>query len=205
MFGFIPKNDNFFEFFDNAARNIVEGTKVLDELFANPSESKEKSDLIKDIEHAGDKITHDTMNTLNKTFVTPIDREDIHSLICALDDVMDYIDDAANKFHLYKFGEATNEVKEMSAILLKCSAETVKAVTGLEKLDTSINEVCIEINSLENEADRISGNAIAQLFENEKDPIQLIKWKELYETLEEAADGFEDVANILEGIVVKHA
>lgn len=205
MFGFIPKSDNFFEFFDKAAINIVEGTKVLDELFQNPSQSKEKSDLIKDIEHAGDKITHDTMNTLNKTFVTPIDREDIHALICALDDVMDYIDDAANKFHLYKFGKATPAVLEMSKILLKCSEETVKAVTGLEKLDTSINKVCIEINSLENEADRISGKAIANLFDTEKDAIELIKWKELYETLEEAADGFEDVANILEGIVVKHA
>ena len=205
MFGFIPKNDNFFEFFDKAAINIVEGAKVLDELFENPSQSKEKSDLIKDIEHAGDKITHDTMNTLNKTFVTPIDREDIHALICALDDVMDYIDDAANKFHLYKFGEASVEVKEMSAILIKCSDATVKAVTGLEKLDTSISHLCIEINSLENEADRISSGAIAKLFEFEKDPIQLIKWKELYETLEEAADGFEDVANILEGIIVKHA
>lgn len=205
MFGFIPKNNNFFEFFDNAANNIVKGARVLEELFANPGESKEKSDLIKDIEHAGDKITHETMNTLNQTFVTPIDREDIHSLISALDDVMDYIDTAANKFHLYKFGESTPEVKEMAAILMKCAEETVKAVTGLEKLDTSIKHICIEINSLENEADRISSTAIAKLFENEKDPIQLIKWKELYETLEDAADGFEDVANILEGILVKHA
>jgi len=205
MFGFIPKNNNFFEFFDRAANNILSGARVLEELLQNPGDAGEKSKIIKDIEHVGDTITHETMKTLNKTFVTPIDREDIHSLICALDDVMDAIDEVADKFYRYKFKTTSEAAQKMAAILLKCAEETVRAATGLEKMDATINHICIEINSLENEADRISNDAIAKLFENEKDPIELIKWKELYEHLEDAADGFEDVANIMEGILVKHA
>jgi predicted phosphate transport protein (TIGR00153 family) len=205
MFGLVPKNENFFEFFDRAALNILEGARLLDELIEDAGDVEERAKLIKDLEHVGDTITHETVKMLNKTFVTPIDREDIHALISALDDVMDIIESVAIKIRLYKIREFPLEARELAHILLKSAEETVRAVSYLEKMDHTIHHICIELNSLENEADRISRSAIAKLFDEEKDPITLIKMKELYETLEWGSDKFEDVANILEGIVVKHA
>jgi predicted phosphate transport protein (TIGR00153 family) len=205
MFGLIPRNVDFFEFFDKAANNILGSARLLDELIEDGGDVTEKVKLIKDLEHEGDKITHETVKMLNKTFVTPIDREDIHSLSSALDDAIDLIDSVATKVHLYKIKDFPMEAKELAHILLKSAEETVRAVSYLERMDSTIHHICIELNSLENEADRISRSAIARLFEEEKDPITLIKLKELFETLEWASDKFEDVANILEGIVVKHA
>ena len=161
MFGLIPKNVDFFEFFDAAANNILKGARLLDDIIADDSGIEEKVRLMKDIEHAGDKVTHDTVKKLNQTFVTPIDREDIHALICALDDVMDFIDNVASKYMLYKLSDPPRPVKELTGILLKCAEETVRSVSYLEKLDSTIHHICIEINSLENEADRISRSAIA--------------------------------------------
>ncbi|MEE9614901.1 MAG: DUF47 family protein [Thermodesulfobacteriota bacterium] len=205
MFGLIPKNNNFFEFFDRAANNILVGARLLTELMEEGGDVTEKAKLIKDVEHEGDRITHETMKTLNQTFVTPIDREDIHALISGLDDVIDLMDSVTSKFHLYRVSEFPSEARELGRILFKSAEETVRAVSYLEKMDKTIHHICIELNSLENEADRITRSAIARLFDEEKDPIAVIKWKDLFETLEEAADKFEDVANILEGIVVKHA
>ena len=201
---FLPKTDNFFEQFGLAANNIVNGTRALKELFDEGNNTEEQVKLIKDLEHEGDKITHETVKMLNKTFVTPIDREDIHALITGLDDVMDYIDSAASRYYLYKMGNPPMAAKELAEILHRCAEETVRALTNLEKFDASIHHICIELNSLENEADRVVRSAIARLFEKEKDPIELIKWKELLESLEEAADKFEDVANTIEAIIVKH-
>lgn len=204
MFRFIPKNENFFEFFDNAANNIVSAARVLGEMFEEGSDTEEKAKLIKDLEHDGDTITHETIKTLHKTFITPIDREDIHALITELDDAMDFIDSVASRYHLYKMHSPPPEVKELTEIIFKSAEETVRALSYLEKFDKTIHHICIELNSLENEADRVVRSAIAKLFEEEKDPIQVIKWKELFETLEDTADKFEDIANTLEGIVVKH-
>jgi len=205
MFGLIPKNVHFFEYFDRAANNTLKGARLLDEIMATAGNIEEKVKLMKEIEHDGDKITHDTVHTLNKTFVTPIDREDIHALICALDDSMDLIDSIASRYLLYKLSSPQPPVKELCRILFKSAEETVRAVSYLEKFDPTIHHICIEINSLENEADRITRYAIAALFEELTDPFALIKWKEIYETFEDAADKFEDIANILEGIIVKHA
>ena len=205
MFGLIPKNESFFEFFDGAANNILTGARLLDEILGSSGGDLEtRVKTMKDIEHAGDKITHDTVKRLNQTFVTPIDREDIHALICALDDAMDLLDEVASKFFLYKLSDPPKPVMELSGIILKCAEETVRAVVDLEKLDSTIHHICIEINSLENEADRIKNMAIAALFDEIDDTKSLIKWKEIYETLEDAVDSFEDIANILEGILVKH-
>ncbi len=204
MFGLIPKNLDFFEFFDRAANNILKGARVLGELVED-GDIEEKAKLITEIEHDGDRITHDTVRMLNQTFVTPIDREDIHGLITALDDVIDFIDAFVIRVHLYKIKEFPAAARELAHILLKSAEETVRAISCLEKMDSTIHHICIELNSLENEADRISRAAIAKLFEEEKDPLTVIKWKELYETLELASDKFEDVANILEGIILKHA
>ena len=204
MFRFIPKNENFFEFFDNAANNIVSAARVLGEMFEEGSDTAQKAKLIKDYEHEGDTITHDTIKTLNKTFITPIDREDIHALTTELDDAMDFIDSVASRYQLYKMTSPPPEVKELAGIIFKCAEETVRALSYLEKFDKTIHHICIELNSLENEADRVVRTAIAKLFEEEKDPIQVIKWKEIFETLEDTANKFEDIANTLEGIIVKH-
>ena len=204
MFRFIPKNENFFEFFDNAANNIVSAARVLGEMFEEGADTAEKAKLIMDLEHKGDTITHETIRTLNKTFITPIDREDIHALSTELDDAMDFIDSVASRYNLYKMESPPPEVKELTDIIFKCAEETVRALSYLEKFDNTIHHICIEINSLENEADRVVRSVIAKLFEEEKDPIQIIKWKEIFETLEDTADKFEDIANTLEGIIVKH-
>ncbi len=202
---FMPKNENFFKCFNDAAENIVKGAELLKEIFDSGEITDEKVAKMKDIEHAGDKITHDTVMMLNKTFITPIDREDIHALICSLDDVMDLIDSITYKYALYKVGGATPQAKQLADILLRASVETVRGLKELKKLDLTVTTVCVELNSLENEADKVTREAIALLFDEVKDPFFLIKWKELYESLEEAADTFEDVANIVEGIVLKHA
>ena len=204
MAWFLPKNDNFFEQFDLAANNIVSGAMALQDLFSNAVNVEEKVKHIKDLEHTGDQITHDTVKMLNKTFVTPIDREDIHAIITGLDDVLDLIDSVASRYFLYKMGSPRPEVLELTQILCKCAEETVRAFTYLEKFDNTIHHICIELNSLENEADRVVRGAIARLFDEVTDPIEIIKWKELFEGLEDAADKFEDVANTLEGVVVKH-
>ena len=205
MFGLIPKNENFFEFFDQSANNILKGAALLKEIIEKVGDHDEKSKQMKETEHAGDKITHETVKKLNQTFVTPIDREDIHSLISGMDDILDLMDSVVNKINLYKITDYPPEAKDLAHILYKAAEETVRAISYLEKMDYTIHHICIELNSLENEADRISRSGIARLFEEEKDPINLIKQKEFLETLEMAADKFEDVANILEGIVVKNA
>ncbi|HBO85298.1 MAG TPA: DUF47 domain-containing protein [Deltaproteobacteria bacterium] len=205
MFRFIPKNENFFEMFDLAANNILKGARLLQELIESDRDIEEKVKTIKEKEHEGDKVTHRTVMMLNQTFVTPIDREDIHALICALDDVMDLIYSAADKYALYNLSNPPSEAKELVSIIYKSAEETVRAVTSLENMDKTIHHICIELNSLENDADRITRSAIARLFNEEKDPFSLIKWKEIFEDLELATDKFEDVANILEGIVLKHA
>lgn len=204
MFGLIPKNENFFELFDLAAINIQNATRVLNELMVQGDDVEERVKRIKDLEHEGDKITHDTIKRLNKTFVTPIDREDIHELISSMDDVVDFIDNVASKYRMYKLSDPPEPVKELTGILLRAGDETVRAVSSLEGMDPGIHHICIEINSLENEADRISMSAIAKLFDGGMEPLDVMKWKELYETLEDAADAFEDVANTLEGIILKH-
>ena len=201
---FLPKTDNFFEQFGLAANNIVNSTRALKELFEDDSNIEATVKLIKEYEHEGDKITHETVKMLNKTFVTPIDREDIHALITGLDDVIDYIDSAASRYFLYKMSKPPEAAKALTEILHKCAEETVRALSNLQKFDASIHHICIELNSLENEADRVVRSAIARLFENEKDPIEVIKWKELFDSLEDAADKFEDVANTIEAIIVKH-
>ncbi len=204
MFRFIPRNENFFELFDMAANNILNGARVLKEMVEEGG-TEERVDRMKDLEHEGDRITHDTVKMLNQTFVTPFDREDIHALICGLDDIMDLLDAVGCKYYMYKLKDSPAPVKELAEIIYRSAEETVRAISYLEKLDKTIHHICIELNSLENDADRIVRSAIAGLFDMEKDPFSLIKWKELYETLEETIDRFEDVANILEAIIVKHA
>ena len=203
MFRLIPREEKFFEFFEKAANNILEGAKVLVQMTdERGADLQERWKRLEDLEHVGDKITHQIIRKLNRTFITPIDREDIHSLAVALDDVMDLIEASAARMSLYKIKQPTEEARKLAQVILKSAQEIVKAVSNLERMD-NVMEHCIEINRLENMADEISREAIADLFDKGHDPMDVIKWKEIYETMEMATDGCEDVANIVESVALK--
>jgi predicted phosphate transport protein (TIGR00153 family) len=171
--------------------------------FENPAQSQRQ---IKELEHKGDSITHEIINKLNKTFITPLDREDIYALASKLDDILDLIDASAARVIMYNVETILPEAQSLGFIILQSCHAVDKAVAMLgKKTNEQIFEACVEINALENEADRVSREAISRLFDEEKDPIQLIKWKEIFETLERATDKCEDAANILESVVVKNA
>lgn len=206
MFGLLPKEEKFFKLFKDMTENIIAGAKLLKDMldnFDNPVESQRK---IKDVEHKGDSITHEIIQKLNKTFVTPLDREDIYALASKLDDILDLIDASAARVIMYNVDSIPPEAKSLGFIILQSCQAVDKAVAMLgQKTNEQIFAACVEINALENEADRVSREAISRLFDEEKDPIQLIKWKEIFETLERATDKCEDAANILESVVVKNA
>lgn len=205
MFGLIPKEEKFFAMFKEMAGNIIEGAQLLKEMLDNYDDPNGSQKRIKDVEHKGDNITHDIIKKLNKSFVTPLDREDIYALASALDDILDLVDASANRFVMYNVEKPTQEAKELAFLILKGCQSVEKAVSHLGGKFEHIYEHCVEVNAIENEADRVCREAISRLFDEEKDPIRLIKWKEIYETLERATDKCEDAANILESVVVKNA
>jgi uncharacterized protein len=198
------KDEKFFKIFKQMTVYILEAAEILQTMVDNP-----KDDLaplaakIKDLEHKGDELTHSVIDELNKTFITPIDREDIHDLSAALDDVLDLIDTTATRIVLFRITEPITAVPEMCAVLLNQAKTLGEAISDLQG-NAHVIERCIEINSLENDADRLFQVAIAALFEEVKDPIDVIKRKEIIETLEVATDKAEDVANVLESIIVKN-
>jgi uncharacterized protein Yka (UPF0111/DUF47 family) len=207
MFGFLPREEVFFDLFEQAARNVHDGALALVDLLENFVDVPQKAKKVKDIEHAGDKITHTTIERLNKTFITPIDREDIHDLICRIDDILDLIDTAVSRLMLYKIEKPTDDAKALGKVLVhatKIITELVPQMRNLKKTDALIQQ-CIAIHTQENEGDRIEQHALASLFENGHDPVLIIKWKDIYEDLEAATDRCEDVANVVEGIVLKNA
>jgi uncharacterized protein len=199
------KDEKFFKIFGQMTVFILEATEILGSMLRNP-----ESDLvalaakIKDLEHKGDELTHRVIDELNKTFITPIDREDIHDLCAALDDVLDLIDSTATRIVLFQINVPIRAVPEMCSVLLSQVKTIGAAVSNLQDNDHVV-ERCIEINSLENDADRLFQTAIAALFAEVKDPIDVIKRKEIIETLEAATDKAEDVANVLESIIVKNS
>lgn len=207
MVSFFPKEEKFFDYFDDAADKMLRGIRLFKDMMQDLSNAEEKSRQIKDVEHEADHITHETVSKLHKTFVTPIDREYIYALITKMDDVLDLIDANCERIFLYKIKTSTPEAMAMINTLERAIEEVVKGVRGLRNLKNSrsILDICIEINRLENEGDRIYRNALSVLFNSPSDPIEIIKWKDIYETLEEAIDTCEDVANIIEGIVLENA
>jgi hypothetical protein len=205
MLGLAPKEEKFFLMFQNMTKIIVQAAELLKAMLDNFENPEKYQQQIRDLEHQGDQQTHEIIQKLNTSFVTPFDREDIYSLASALDDVLDYIDASAAHIVLYKIEKPTESAKELAFIILKCTQAINKAMELLGKELEQIADFCIEVNSLENEGDRIRRAAISDLFENEKDAIRLIKWKDIYEILEKAVDECEDVVNILESMVLKHA
>ncbi len=204
MFNFSPHKEKFFDLFKQAAQNALLGARALNEMLENYDNPKESWKKLKDLEHEGDRITHRTIRSLNQTFLTPNDAEDIHALTTALDNVMDAIEAAAARMVLFHIDKPTAEAKSLSETIVNSTEQVVHAVSHMPRLD-DIDEYCIEINRLENAADDIYRKAIGQLFENGTSPMDVIKWLDIYEILEAATDRCEDVANILETIGLKNS
>jgi uncharacterized protein len=205
MVRLIPRNHRFFELFADMAANLGEGARLLQRTLDDFREIEDRVRQLKEIEHRGDEMTHNVLTKLNQTFITPFDREDIYRLASSLDDVLDFIYAAGVRLVMYKITGAPAAASRLAEILVKQADQLSDALSRLEKKHDRVLENCVEINRLENEADQVARFAIAALFEKEKDPISLIKLKELYEVLETATDKAEDAANVLEGVVLKSA
>jgi len=206
-FRIIPRETKFYDLFEKSAGNLVVAAGKLTDLFDNYEDVEAKVKRIKDLEHEGDSITHEIMQSLHRTFVTPIDREDIALLANSLDDVMDFIEAAARTAFLYKVAQPTEASRALAAVVLRMTYKLNDVMPLLRRRDQfkQILEQCVEINSLENEADDVHHAALAELFDNKRDVREIIKWREIYEHLESATDRGEDVANALEAVVLKHA
>lgn len=204
MLRLIPKDTSFFSMFSVISDNLITGARMLVDLFANYQNVENRIGEIRRIERENDELTHEILTKLNQTFITPFDREDIHQLASKLDDVLDFIYASAVRLMMYRITNPPPAAGELASIILMQTQEVQKAVSLMQK-NGNILAHCVEINRLENEADMVSQQAIARLFEGEKDPISLIKIKELLEFLERATDKAEDVANVLETVVLKNA
>jgi len=207
---FVPKDKKiFFPLFEQAASNVVTIATVLVEAVnsTNPATREELYKQIDKLENKGDELTNQIYLELGKNFITPFDREDIHSLATAIDDVADNIQGAANRMSLYRIDEFNDHIRKLSDLILQGSIDLEKAVRGLKDLRNvrNIADSCIRINSIENQADYVFDRAVADLFLYEKDAIKLIKYKEILAALENATDMCEDAANVMESILVKNA
>jgi predicted phosphate transport protein (TIGR00153 family) len=202
---FFPKEEQFFELFEQAARKVVTGAELLVELVKDPSRAEVLRRQIEDVEHDCDITTHEIADRLNRTFVTPFDHEDIHALAGRLDDVLDNIEATADRMYLYEAGEPAPEMANLTAVLAETTKVVERAIGGLREMKHArrILDYCIEIHRLENVGDEESRLALAQLFRG-SDALHALKWKEIYDHVENAIDKCEDVAAIVESIVVKH-
>ncbi|MBI4233255.1 MAG: DUF47 domain-containing protein [Chloroflexi bacterium] len=204
---FLPREEKFFFLLHQGAVNIQKVSKKLQNLMEQYENVPEKVAEIKVLEEFGDTIIHDIMHALHRTFVTPIDREDVAQLAERLDDVVDSIDEAAHDMLEYKIEATTPRSRELAEIIVKCADELEKATSKLHFRGARLEEIlphAVEINRLENEADHVVSKAMAEIFSNGMDPITIIKWRDVYQQLEAATDRAEDAANVLEGIVLKH-
>jgi predicted phosphate transport protein (TIGR00153 family) len=200
----IPRDVKFYDLFREQAENIHQAAQMLVNLFDDFKDVEKHVAEIKFLEHKGDQLTHALMMKLNQTFITPIDREDIHSLGSALDDVLDLVDAAASRLVTYKVTSVTPGARQLSKVILHGTDIILQAVSELNK-PHNILEYCEKIAMIEEEADRIKGECVARLFENSTNPVEIIKWKEIYEVLEATTDKCEDVADVLEAVVLKAA
>ncbi|MEX0630788.1 MAG: DUF47 family protein [Chloroflexota bacterium] len=200
----IPRDNRFFDLFVEDAANVVAAAHVLEQFMRNYGERERLASQLRDAEHAGDQMSHNIGRQLEQTFVTPFDREDIHALISRLDDVVDLIEEVADTFILYGIEAPTPVAVQQSEIIVLQCEQVAEALANLRTF-RGLERYWIEIHRLENEGDRIVRRGIAELFTNGDDAVDVIKWKDVYSLLEEAIDACEDVANVIERIVVKHA
>jgi predicted phosphate transport protein (TIGR00153 family) len=202
-FRWIPKEEKFYADFLCLADELVKGSRMLEDMLSPERPNWDKADEIKEVEHKCDFLTHDVIQRLNRTFVTPIDREDIHALARSLDDVMDAIDASATLIRLYRLESVRYGARELAKIISACTGEVRLALAALEQ-NKGVAIHAVEINRLENEADRAHQQSVSRLFDEEPNPIIVMKWKETLDFLEDATDRCEDVANVIEGVMVKH-
>ncbi|GBC80274.1 hypothetical protein HRbin09_01508 [bacterium HR09] len=202
---FLPKDSRFLEIFDLASGNIVQAVELFTRMLQEPKELAARVEELKALEHQGDRYTHETLARLNTSFVTPFDREDIHALATKLDDILDAVDATGHRLLLYGVDQVPDRLVQLAELLLASAREVQKAVVALHdpRRHQEALTCCVEINRLENEADQIHRDALADLFANHGDPVEIIKQKDLFAFLEEATDRCEDVANIIETIIIK--
>ena len=203
----LPRDEKFFDFFSAVANCSVEAAKLQVELLkAEPMRRRPIVDAIKRLEHEADEITHEVVTRLDRVFITPLDREDIHLLASRLDDVMDLIDGTASRVQMYQAGEAPPGAILMADVVLRCTQQLLVAVTGLEKnRDGVVLNACAQVKRLEEEGDSVYHEWVARLFDGTPDALLVIKWKEIYDTLEKTLDQMEDAGNVLESISIKHS
>ena len=203
----LPRQTNFFDFFEQHAALTVLSASELAKLANDGADIDEIARRIKQLEQQADEVTHNCMEMLHKTFITPIDRNDIHRIASKLDDIIDFIDAAARQITLFELTEFSDSVREAVVVLHKATEAVERAVKGLRNMrnPTAILGECVRINELENQADRVKASSVAKLFREETNPIMVMKWNQIYQALENVTDACEDVANVIEGIVLEHA
>lgn len=203
----LTRDDVFWNAFSNHAKCTVDATALFAKMLETPAEAKEIYGQIERLESEGDRITHDVVVTLHQTWITPLDREWIHGLISTLDDVLDFVDSAGERFVLYEIAEPREDAKELAKTLSAAAADMAKAVDRLPKLKDApgLLEICKSISAHEKAADRTYRKALGRLFKENTEPLLLMKWRDVYDQIEESCDRIEDVANIIEGIVLEHA
>ena len=206
-FSFVPREEKFFDLFIDSARNMVKAAKGLKDMLDNWENIGVKAAEITELEHEGDSITHQIVALLHRTFVTPFDREDIALLSHPMDDITDFIHAAADAIFIYKIKKPTQRARELAETIVQAAEEVEKAVVLLRHRSDlkKIMKHCVELNRLENRADKIYRSALGELFDDDEDTAYIIKWREVYEHMESATDRCEDVANVLEGVALKHA
>jgi predicted phosphate transport protein (TIGR00153 family) len=204
----MPKSDDFFSDFEAQAATVVEGAKLLKDLLDDFTDVPRKCQAIKDVEHRGDDITHRAFSRLHTQFITPFDRSEIHRLLSRIDDVLDLADAAAERLGLYDVDTVLPEARELAAVFVAQVEKMVVAVQGLRNMKKdpqAILDACKEMNVLENQADSLTRRTMAKLFKRGNDPLTVMKWKEIIDLIEDATDRAEDVANVIEGVVLEHA
>lgn len=202
----LPKETSFFEYFEQHSRLAIDACRELNGIAANPDELSMRVNRIKEIEHQADEVTHKCIDALHRTFITPFDRSDIHRLMKRLDDIVDSVDSAASRMAMYELTELRIEMKQFTETLIIATTEINGAVRNLRnvsKMGDAVDKCCLAIYQAENEGDQILRSAIVRLFREEKDALTIIKWKEVFERLEKATDRCEEVANIVQGIMIE--
>ncbi len=202
----LTRDDEFWSAFKGHAGCSTRAAALLIELFEHPERAQTLGQQVSDLEHQGDRITHNTVLALHQTWITPLDRENIHGLVSRLDDVLDLIDSASDRFVLYKLKEGRSEALELAKILHASCVEIERAMSMLQNMKDvkPLLELCRKINEHEHEADAVFRRGLARLFDERTEPLELMKWRDIYDALETATDRAEDVANIIEGIVLEH-
>ena len=204
----MPKSDDFFSDFEAQSATVVEGAILLKDLLDDVTNVPAKCQAIKDVEHRGDDITHKAFERLHTQFITPFDRSEIHRLLSRIDDVLDLADAAAERLGLYDIDTVLPESRELAAVLVEQTRkmdEAVKGLRNMKKDPQTILAACQEMNKLENQADTLTRKTMAKLFKRGNDPLTVMKWKEIIDLIEDATDRAEDVANVIEGVVLEHA